>query len=255
MGGPAHTTVETIRLLRRARIVFTLSIHVPWLRRTCRRLVSLDEHYYTGEEDTRVYRRLADLVLEEAGRGGGVAFVDDGHPLIYDDMCHDVLRRGRRRGLRVTALPAVSFLDTMVAQCDVPFDTTGLQIVEATSLVAARQRLNPRFETLVAQIGWFGQSLLLDVKGHARERFDPLVAYLLRFYPPEHRVRILRIRQFRADAHPVVTCRLDRLREKHRRIATDATLHIPALPDEGAYDEAFARGTVDRKRLERIARV
>jgi len=255
MGGPAHTTLETLRLLRRARIVYTLSMHEAWLRRVCRRVVSLDDHYYTGEEDGRVYRRLADIVLEEARRGAGVAFVDDGHPLIYDDMCQDVLRRGQRRGLRVTALPAVSFLDTMVAQCGVPFGAEGLQVVEATTLVAARQILNPRFETLVAQLGWFGQSLLVEVRAHAPDRFDPLVAYLRRFYAPEQRVRILRIRQWPRDTDAVVACRLDRLGSQHRRIPTDATLHIPALLSPAEHDDAFVRSTTDRDQLARIARV
>jgi siroheme synthase len=255
IGGPNHTTLGTVRLLRRARVAFTLSVHAAWLRRICRRVVEVDESYYTGEEDAVVYRRLADVVLREAKRAGGVAWVEDGHPLIYDDMCNDIRRRGKRHGLRVTALPAVSSLDTLVADHGVRFDSTGLQIVEATSLVLARQRLNPCFETLVLQLGWFGTSLLLPVLSHREERFAPLQSYLRRFYPAAHRVRILRARQFAGDGSPVVGCRLDRLSRQFRRIAVDSTLHLPPCDKEASWDTDLAEQTTDRRRLDQIARV
>lgn len=255
IGGPGNTTLATVELLRRARVVYTLSVHAAWLRKTCRRVVEVDDLYFTGEEDTAVYRRLADSVLKEAERAGGVAWVEDGHPLIYDDMCNDIRRRGTRRGLKVTVLPAVSTLDTLVAHCGVTFDSTGLQVVEATSLVAARQRLNPCFETLVLQLGWFGTSLLVSVESHTKERFVPLEAYLRRFYPPAHRVRILRARQFAGDSSPVVGCRLGQLSQQYRRIEVDSTLHLPASEMEASWDTEFVDQTTDRHRLDRIAKV
>ena len=255
IGGPSHTTLGTVSLLRRARVAFTLSVHAAWLRKICRRVVEVDERYYTGEEDAVVYRRLADVVLREARNAGGVAWVEDGHPLIYDDMCNDIKRRATRHGLRVTVLPAVSSLDTLVADHDVRFDSTGLQIVEATSLVMARQRLNPCFETLVLQLGWFGTSLLVPVVSHREERFAPLQRYLRRFYPASHKVRILRARQFARDGSPVVSCRLDRLSRQFRRIEVDSTLHLPPCEKEAAWDTELAEQTTDRRRLDRIARV
>jgi precorrin-3B methylase len=252
VGGRANTTVATIELLRRARITLSLSVHTDWLRRICRKVVDLRELYYTGEEDERVYRRLTNLVLEEATRGSHVALVDDGHPLIYDDVCLAILRRGRRRGLKVIVQPAVSCLDAMVAECGVVMEL-GFQMVEATTLVATRQRLNPSFETLVLQLGWFGTSLLEPIEGHRPERFKPLQEYLLHFFAPGHRVRVLRARRSSTEPASISTCRLDRLSHHYRRIEVDSTLHIPPTRAYARWDSNFARQTTDPGHLERIA--
>jgi tetrapyrrole methylase family protein/MazG family protein len=251
MGGPEQATTELLRLLKKARIVYSLTIHEDWLRRQHPNVQSLDGLYYTGEHDSKVYDRLARLVLAEGARGGGVAVVDDGHPLIHDDVNATIVRLGQRRRLRVRVLPAISALDMLVARYGVPFDATGLQIVEATSLVTSRQKLNPHFETLVLQVGWFAQSLLVAVDGHRPERFGPLVQYLLRFYPPTHRVRILRAAQS-SDDGVVRTCRLSSLARHHASIATDATLHIPALPSRRRAHPLRAK-TEDAAHLARIA--
>lgn len=228
IGGPHNTTLATVELLKKARIAFNLSVHDAYVRTVCRRVIDLDEEYYSGEEDYTVYRRLARRVMNEAGRGGGVAVIDDGHPLIFDDVNTMIVRHGKRRGLRVTVLPAVSSLDVVLAQSHWNLGA-GSQIVEATHLVRYRQRLNPAFDTLVMQLGWFGVSQLVRIEPTTRERFRPLQRYLLRFYPPGHRVRIVRASQSPRDKGVALSCRLDRLVHQYRRIETDSTLLVPAL--------------------------
>lgn len=192
VGGPGRTTAEVLDALRRVRRIFSLSVHEVFLRALGPEFVSLDEIYYSGEEDVRVYDRIARLVLEEGRRQPPIALVDDGHPLIYDDVNRLILQRGRRKGLNVLAMPAVSFLDALVIEGTVPFDGTGLQIVEASTLVSKRQRLNPDFNTLILQIGWFGISELHDGDGLRSDALRPLQEHLERFFPPDHPVRVVR---------------------------------------------------------------
>ncbi len=231
MGDCKNTTVQTMELLDRARVVFSLSARVPWLRRRRPDVIDLRREYYTGEEDLRVYSRLAERVLEEGARGRGVLFVDDGHPLFYDDISEMIVKRGRRRGLVIRVDPAISSLDVMMSHLGVRIAEDGFQAVEASALVVDRQRLNPRFDTLVMQVGFFGTIHIVEAETQERDRLKPLQDYLRKFYPPGHRVRILRNAVLGDERNSVFSCRLDRLSSHSRRISVDATLHIPRIKD------------------------
>src|SRR5260370_12479406 len=89
-----------------------------------------------------------------------VAMVDDGPRLLFDDVNEQIENRGRRLGLKVVVLPAVSSIDAMMVECGLRLNPVGIQMVEATTLVLHRQQINPAFDTLVLQIGWFGTSLI-----------------------------------------------------------------------------------------------
>src|SRR3989442_1543596 len=106
IGGFERTTLETLRYLKNARIILHLTSYHQLLRRYCARVVNLNKQYWTGEVDSVVYRRIADIILREAAAGSRVLVVDDGHPGFYDDVAWDVYRRGRQRGLNVRILPA-----------------------------------------------------------------------------------------------------------------------------------------------------
>ena len=229
MGDYRNTTIKTLELLHRARIVFSLSTRTPWLRRHCSRLIDLWNEYYTGEEDVDVYKRLADRVLAEASRMGGVMLVGDGNPFFCDALSEDILRRGRRRGLIVKIEPAVSSLDVMLAQFGGRIGEDGLQVVEASALVEDQQHLNPLFDTFVLQVGFFGTVHLVPALTQDRRRLRPLLDHLLKFYPPEHRVRILRIPMVTGEKKSAFSCRLENLCDQGRAISVDATLHIPSV--------------------------
>ena len=125
--------------------------------------MNLDSQYWTGELDTDVYTRMANTILDEAQEGPGVVMVGDGHPAYYDDVTWDIYRRGKRRGLNVKILPAISSIDSMAANCGLEIHTGGFQIFDATTIVAINQDLNPHVDTLIMQIGWFGTSLIFDI--------------------------------------------------------------------------------------------
>jgi len=217
-------------------------------------VIELDEVYYTGERDEDVYETIGRRVLDEGGRAPGVALVDDGHPLFFDDVGDKILRRASRGGLKVISLPAVSCLDAMISQCGLRFGIAGAQIVEATALVLCDQKLNPSMDTLVMQIGWFGTSLLVDVEAHTKERFLPLQRHLLKFYPKKHGIRLLRVAELRNEKPIRLGLRLGQLAERFRSIRTDSTLYIAALNNAPTCDATLLRQLTDREHFLRIAR-
>ncbi len=116
-----------------------------------------------SERDKVFYKRNTDIILKEARKGPRVVVVVEGHPTIYDDVSWDILRRGKKRGFKVKIIPAISCIDAMAAYCGLKIGAAGFQIVEATSLVLCKQKLNPNMDALVMQIGWFGTSLLCNI--------------------------------------------------------------------------------------------
>lgn len=256
IGGFEQITLETLEVFKRARIIFHLTSYHRRLKKCCKQVIDLDKEYWTGELDTEVYGRLSSIVLDEAKRGPGVVMVGDGHPAYYDDVTWDIYRKGKRRGLEVRILPAISSIDSMAANCGLEINSNGLQILEATSIIAAGQELNPYIDTLIMQIGWFGTSLTFEISHSKKGRFKPLTDYLSRYYPLSHRVRILSAPYSKNDSPVIITTKLGSLDQHHRRILPIMSLFIPALP-EATHDSKgnaeFIRSTAGVEHLREIA--
>lgn len=248
-------TPETLTAIKKARVVLDLTSNTRLLRRFCKNVIDLDPDYWTGEEDEVVYTRIANKVLDQARDGPGVVLVVDGHPGIYQDLSWDIYDRGRRRKLKVTILPAVSFLDLMIAFCNLRVDASGLQILEATSVVAYKYPLNPLVDTLLMQIGWFGTSLLVDIAENKEGRFTPLIKYLRKFYPEDHMIKLIRAPSSADERPTIISSKLSALDKFRRSITTDMTMLIPSLStDDPASDDDFVRQTTDAEHLSKIAR-
>jgi uncharacterized protein YabN with tetrapyrrole methylase and pyrophosphatase domain len=254
IGGFEQTTLQTLEAFQKARIIFHLTSYHQRLKKYCKQVVNLEKEYWTGEVDTDVYPRMANIVLDEARNGPGVVMVGDGHPAYYDDVTWDIYRRGKRRGLNVKILPAISSIDSLAANCGLEINTGGFQIFDATTIVAINQDLNPHIDTLIMQIGWFGTSLVADIEHSKKGRFKPLVDYLRRFYPEDQPVRVMSAPYTSSDAPLVISTRLGSLDQHHKKIMPIMSMFIPALPAQLASEnEAFIQSTVDAEHLKELA--
>jgi len=256
IGHLERITPETVKVLKSARVVLDLTGNPSLMKKFCSKVINLDDEYWTGEVDEDVYKRIANIVLNQAKDGPGVVLVVDGHPGIYQDLTWDIRDRGRRRGLKVVILPAISFLDLMIAFCDIKVDASGLLLLDATSIVAYEYDLYPHLDTLLLQIGWFGTSLLVDVEENKKGRFEPLVKYLCKYYPENHVVRLIRA-PLSADEKPaILKTKISSLDRLHKKVTTDMTMLIPAIgTTDDAIDEDFVSQTTNTDHLKKIARI
>jgi uncharacterized protein YabN with tetrapyrrole methylase and pyrophosphatase domain len=247
IGGFEQTTLETLEIFKAARIIFHLTEYHQILRKYCKHVVNLDKEYWIGDEDWKIYKKIANMILDEAKSGPGVVAVGDGHPAYYDDVTWDVYRRGKRRGLNVRIIPAISCIDAMAANCGLEINTSGLQIFDASVMVAAQQKLNPYVDTLIMQIGWFGTALVLDFAHSKKGRFEPVIRHLTKFYPETHPVKIMRAPSERSDSPTVITTKLSSLDRFHKTIFQGMCLFIPALESESDSEfEAFYEAAADK---------
>lgn len=252
IGGFELVTMETLEAIKTARVILDLSSHHRRLKEYCRHIIRVDELYWSGELDVDTYRKIADVVLAEARNGPRVVYVEDGHPAFYDDVTWAIYRRGKKAGLKVRILPAISSIDSMIANCDLEIGG-GFQIFEATSLVAFNQEINPRIDLLVMQVGWFGTSLMCEVSSSKRDRFQPLVDYLRKSYPANHPVRILKAPMSKRASPLVFSTKLGSLDRYRRRITSETCLFIPRLKNYPEPNEDFIAATEDRGHLLTIA--
>jgi uncharacterized protein YabN with tetrapyrrole methylase and pyrophosphatase domain len=254
IGGFSQTTLETLDAFKRARIIFHLTSYHRKLQQYCKQVVNLDKEYWTGELDTDVYKRMADKILDEAKNGPGVVMVGDGHPAYYDDVTWDIYRRGKRRGLDVRILPAISSIDSMAANCGLEIHTGGFQIFDATTVIAINQEINPHIDTLIMQIGWFGTSLTFDITHSKKGRFKPFIKYLRRFYPADHPVRVMEAPFDERNPAFVISTKLGKLDDHHKKIMPIMSMFVPALPEETpSENEEFIRDTADVGHLKEVA--
>lgn len=154
------------------------------LRTHCPDVRDLASMYEEGKSRPEVYRQISELLVAEARRQPGVAFVVHGHPLFLVSAAEYTLALAREHGLRVRVLPAVSSFDTIL--CDLEIDYGyGLQIFDATTMIRNGWRPNPAIPLLIFQLA----TLLTDaqIRGSvASARLEPLVDYLAQGYPRDH---------------------------------------------------------------------
>lgn len=257
VGGIEHTTQETLKALYSARVIYNLTAFHHQLSKYCKNIINLESEYWTGEIDEIVYKRIADIILKEARNGPQVVVVVDGHPTIYDDVSWDIMRRGKRKGFKVKIIPAISCIDAMAAYCNLEINASGLQIIEATSLISFKQKLNPNMDTLIMQIGWFGTSLLCEVTHSKKGRFIPLINYLLKFYPKTHNVQLLLAPTSRKDSPKIIKTKMYLLDKHCKNILPDMSLFIPALNSNNGsqINDDFIHKTEDIKHLKKIAAI
>ena len=252
--GVGQMTLETLEALKSSRLVFDLSGDMKAISKLHPNVVDLYDEYWTGELCDDVYERLEARVLDEAATNGGpVAIVVDGHPMLFDDVNWSIFRNGRRRGLKVVALPGVSCLDTMMI--DVGFDLgEGAQIVHANHLLSYDIALDPHLQSYVLQIGKFGTGFFSrETKRNLPGRFTPLVEHLTRFYTPDVMVTLIVSLGEQSLRRRVRLGKLDDARAfLHKHQDDGLTMHIPAQR-RGVVNARFSRALDDADHLAAIA--
>lgn len=251
--GVEQMTTESLNALKASRLVFETSGDAESVRGIHPNVIDMADDYWTGELCDDVYARMEDTIVREVRTNGPtVAVITDGHPMFFDEINWNLLKKGKRRGMNVVALPAVSSLDTMMI--DVGMDVgDGAQIVHANQLLLYDLTLDPHLQTYVLQIGKFGTSFYsAGTKRNLPGRFTPLVKHLTRFYPADVMVTLIISLGEDSIRRRVRLRDLDSARVfLHDRQNDGLTMHIPPCSEE--MNAKFSAQLDDPKHLAKIA--
>ena len=201
-------------------------------------LVNLQVAYRKDRSRTDNYADAGEAVLDAAKSHCPVAYLTPGNPVIWDAITQRILEGARVRGLRTKIVPGISFIDTMLVDLEQEM-APGFQIYDTSWVVGAEMQPNARTACILVQIGLFCKNyLVIDTMPQATA-LEALRDYLLKFYPSDHLIVLVRSRTEGASQPFVRPLTLGKLATVPGDCQLGTSLYIPPLL-EGALAEEFA---------------
>jgi precorrin-3B methylase len=233
---PEHLTIESIELLARCERIATnlpdaLLGGLPEdLRSKC---VSLSSLYQDGRLRTENYLDVFQAVVELAEIKTPVAWLTPGHPTIFDSVSAALLKEGKSRGWDVRVIPAVSCIDTLLAELG--YDPAhGLLIHEATGLVRRRIPVTTSVAMMLLQPAVFDVDVAIIAGNSKGPDLSPLRDYLCEFHSAEHECALIRSSSKVGQRDLVTWLKLGELAAAPYQIVAGSTLFVPpAAPSIG----------------------
>jgi tetrapyrrole methylase family protein / MazG family protein len=191
---PEQLTIETVEILALCKRIGTnlpesILYGLPEdLRSKC---VSLWSLYQDGRIRTENYSDVFQAIVELAEVDTPIAWLTPGHPVIFDSVSASLLSEGKARGWKVRVIPAISSIDTMLAELG--YDPAhGMLIHEATGLVRRRIPVVRSVALMLLQPAVFDVNVAIIAADSAGPDLSPLRDYLCEFHAPEHRCAFIR---------------------------------------------------------------
>lgn len=234
-----HLTRRALSEIETAEVVFGLAdeFAMAWLEGLRPDTVGLAQYYAPGKDRRQTYREMEARILEAVRAGHRVCAVLYGHPGVFADVPHGVLRRAREEGFPARMEPGISAEACLYADLGLDPGRYGVQSFEATQFLVYRRRVDPTALLILWQVALVGD--LTCSRFHA----DPdhlliLVDKLRRDYPPATEVILYEAAQLSAVPVRAERLRLEEIPEAAYREFT--TLVIPPVAELEPDTEALA---------------
>ncbi|TDK28394.1 diguanylate cyclase [Luteimonas aestuarii] len=235
-----HASERCLSEIREAEVVFCLvdPFALAMIRGIHPDAIDLGVHYATGKDRRETYRGMDAAIMQALHAGHRVCAVFYGHPGVFADVPHAVVRKAREAGIPARMEPGVSSEACLYADLGIDPGRWGVQSMEATQFLVHDRRPDPAGLLLLWQVALSGD--LACTRFHAeREGLQSLVDKLLHCYPPDHQVIL-----YEAARLPIETFRAERVALRdlpEARYQEYTTLVVPPLHREGGVAEDAAR--------------
>jgi len=166
-------------------------------------LVDLRVHYAPGKDRRQTYREMDAAIMTAVRAGRRVCAVFYGHPGVFADVPHAVIRKAREEGFSARMEPGISSEACLYADLGIDPGRNGVLSIEATQFLLEDRRIDNRSLLLLWQVALTGD--LGCTRFHAEpSEIAKLVERLLLDYPPDHQVILyeaarLSVEPFRAE--------------------------------------------------------
>lgn len=188
--------------------------------------IDLSPHYANGKDRRQTYREMDADIMAHVRAGKHVCAVFYGHPGVFADVPHAVMRKARAEGIDARMEPGISAEACLYADIGIDPGRHGVMSLEATRFLIHQHRLDPSVYLLLWQVALSGD-LTCSRFDADTEGLRQLVAKLGRWYPPEHTVIL-----YEAAVLPIQRHRAERLALRdlpHASYHEFTTLVIPPL--------------------------
>lgn len=168
--------------------------------------INLGEFYADGKDRRDSYREIDAAIMAQVRAGKRVCAVFYGHPGVFADVPHRVLRRAREEGFSARMEPGISAEACLYADLGIDPGRHGVQSLEATQFLLQDRVLDSAGFVLLWQVALTGD-LSCSRREADRAQLQQLVDKLRRWYPPDHEVIL-----YEAARLPIEAPRADHLR-------------------------------------------
>ncbi len=202
-----HVSERCLSEIREAQVVFCLAdpFALAMIHSFRPDAINLGKHYAPGKDRRQTYREIDAAIMSEVRAGKRVCAVFYGHPGVFADVPHRVVRKARAEGIPARMEPGISAEACLYADLGIDPGHRGVQSMEATHFLVYDRQPDAAGLVLLWQVALSGD--LSCTRLHAeREGVQALVDKLLRWYPPDHEVIL-----YEAARLPIETPRADRL--------------------------------------------
>ncbi len=157
---PDHITRQASATIERCDRIFTIVQEPPgrWMPPECRMKIPVTNTfnmYVEGAMRSENYQRVAETIFGALQTSKTVGYVTYGNPMAYDSVSQALAKAAQGAVIPFEIIPGISSVDTIL--CDLALDMApGIQVHEASWLVAAQIKLDPSNAVILLQLGTFG---------------------------------------------------------------------------------------------------
>lgn len=197
----AHLTTEARDLITKCdRVLYLLNepLLKDYVQENARSSFDLESVYFQYNDRNEAYQQIADFILAELNQYETVGVLCYGHPFFCASPLLDAAKRVQSQGMLVHSMPAVSSLDCLLSDLFIDPTVEGLSVIEASSLLHARKKIDTSSHTVLLQVGFVNVTSHTH-EDHSNPGFEALAKYLCTFYPKGHLVTL-----YEASLYPLV---------------------------------------------------
>ncbi|MCX7556692.1 diguanylate cyclase [Xanthomonadaceae bacterium JHOS43] len=238
-----HVSERTLSEIQQAEVVFCLADPFALAMISSLRpdVINLGTYYAPGKDRRDTYREIDTAIMCEVLAGKAVCAVFYGHPGVFADVPHRVIRKTRAAGLAARMEPGISAEACLYADLGIDPGQRGVQSLEATHFLYYDRQPDPQGLVLLWQVALAGDWSCRRLHAE-REGLQALVTKLQRWYPPDHEVILYEAAQLPIDSFRAEALRLCDLPDAHYKEFT--TLVIPALKGDLVRDAKVETSSV-----------
>jgi len=224
----SHLTKETEKIIQEGDKILYLAndLFFPeWIEHFNKNTESLDQLYFSKSARCDSYNAIKDKILSELNNFQNVVFIIYGNPNFLVQVTSLVSRAAESNGHEFYILPAISSLDCLLADLNINPGDSGMQLFEATELIAYRKILDLTSHVVIFQAAAIGQS------GHTRNKIATtkglkiLCDYLGEFYSCAQEIIFYEASQY-PNKKPVIIRTI--LKNAYKvEISSKSTMYIP----------------------------
>jgi hypothetical protein len=229
MDARCHLTLEALKALESVRKVFYFSEVVGLSSIIDRFRIPAEDlarfaHY--GHRRAETYRSIVEHVVGHLEELETVAWVTVGNPYVIDGTTVAFRRAADEFDFDIVVVPAISSIDSLIADLGINITQNGLQVFDANGLFVRPLKVDPRIPCLIMQFARAGTRLQTLGCRPMPRNFDFLVQSLARTHGVNHACTVITAKSGAYDSERF-SVRIGSLPSVGPEVSPWATLYVP----------------------------